>query len=276
MNPGAGIATEDELLADRIGDMVGWLEMMVKPVEDWDLVDPNPYRYTDNDVLELGDRVADDLLSEWAWSGDADSAIVLVQNRIDRALAEIGRNRWLATTSIANPEPESLPLGEPGTAVWSSPAYAPFVLPLPVLNAVLEWMRANDVVDASGVHEVRVETHPDGTRTIVYHRGRSPRRWQQPDPTVTEVRLPLRTEPPVLPTLPNLTTLATAIDQHPIGRAHHNLRVPIGSPVCITCTTVENPVLFPCPPVLAAALATGVEVFSDGGPADMDDDRRVG
>jgi hypothetical protein len=69
-------------LDDAVADMAAWLGMMLRPV-DWDEVDTEPYPYVEMDDLELGGRVADDLLTEWAWRSPESLAVVLVQ-RVER------------------------------------------------------------------------------------------------------------------------------------------------------------------------------------------------
>lgn len=260
---------EDELLDERIGDLTAWLELMMRPVANWDEVDQHPYRHFDDDVLELGERVADDLLSESSWGRDAFGLAVLLEQR-----ARAAADRAPSPASPGEPAAEPAVPIEPGRVVWSAPAFAPFVLPSPVLRAVTAWLEDNRVVDVSGAHEVRVEAHPDGTRTIVFQQGLRRPGDAAPDDTVAPARVPLRTEPPVLPDLPNLTALGAVLEAHPVGTGHFNLALPIGSQVCCTCTSVANPVVFPCPAVTAAAEQAGVQVYPDdepGEPSAVDD-----
>lgn len=254
--------TADVLLDERVADMTAWLKLMLRPVENWDEVDQNPYRHWDDDVLDLGKRVADDLLSEWAWGrGDAGGLAVVLDQRARHAAERAGSP---TETPAGNSGSELLPVPvEPGAVVWTAAAYALFVLPSSVLRALTAWMQDNQVVDASGAYDVRVEAHPDGTRTIAYQRGLRLAGDAAPDDTVAPARVPLRTEPPALPVLPDLTALGAVLERHPVAAAHFNLALPIGSQVCCTCTTVANPTVFPCPAVIAAADTAGVWVYPD-------------
>ncbi|MGW4528373.1 hypothetical protein [Amycolatopsis sp. NPDC004378] len=260
------VRTEDELLDERIADLTAWLELMMRPVENWDEVDQHPYRHFDDDVLELGERVADDLLSESSWGCDALGLAVLLEQHA-RAATDRAPDPATSPGGFA-PEP-AVPV-EPGRVVWSAPAFAPFVLPSPVLRAVTAWLEDNRVVDVSGAHEVRVEAHPDGTRTIVFQQGLRRPGDAAPEGLVAPARGPLRTEPPVLPDLPDLTALGAVLEAHPVGTGHFNLALPIGSQVCCTCTSVANPVVFPCPAVTAAAEQAGVRVYPDDEPGNLD------
>lgn len=264
--------TAEELLDEQVSDMVAWLRMVMRPVDPAE-ADPDVYRHWDDDVLELGERVADELLTEWAWGEDDPEGLALV---LDRRVTQAA---WRATDNdqpapAADMEPEPLDV-EPGTVVWSVPAYAPYVLPMSALRAVTAWMADNQVDNASGAHEVRVEAHPDGTRTIAYQRGTPTRPWEKPDPTVTPARVLLRTDPPTLPELPDLTALGVVLEQHPVGAAHFNMPLPFGSLVCCACTATagpQHPVVFPCPPVCDAATAAGVEVHADDDEPDRVDE----
>ncbi len=258
--------TEDELLDERIADLTAWLELMMRPVENWDEVDQHPYRHFDDDALELGERVADDLLSESSWGRDALGLAVLLEQRA-RAAAD---RAPAPATSPGQLGPWPVVPVEPGRVVWAAPAFAPFVLPSPVLRAVTAWLEDNQAVDVSGAHEVRVEAHPDGTRTIAFQQGLRRPGDATPDDTVAPARVPLRTEPPVLPNLPDLTALGAVLEAHPVGTGHFNLALPIGSQVCCACTSVANPVVFPCPAVTAAAEQAGVQVYPDDETGNLD------
>jgi hypothetical protein len=246
-----------------VEDMTAWLRMMMPPFDPAES-DPEVYRHGGDDELECGSRVADDLLSEWAWGNSPAGLAVVLEQRVARAA---DRARQDDAQPVAT---DTLPPQRTGTVIWSVPAYAPYVLPISTLRYLTEWMRFNDVEYASGVHEVRVEICDDGSRTIAYHRGQPPLRHRPPDPTVTPVRVLLRTEPPSVPELPDLAALGAVIDAHPVGAAHFNLALPIGSQVCTACTTVEHPVVYPCPPLVAAAFATGVTIYADDDEPDYD------
>lgn len=248
--------TDEARLEDAVQGMVWWLKRAAKPV-DVDLVDPNPYRHLDDDELELGERVADELLSEWAHSS-VDGMCAVLASRVNRAA------RRPSPTPV-EPEPTPLPDG-PGVTLWLVPAYAPYVMPLTVLRSITAWMDDNGVEHADGTHEVRVEVHPGGERTIAYWRGRQPSIHETYDDTVTPARVLLRTEPPALPDFPDLEALGEVIDAHPVGVAHFNMPLPFGSQICVTCTRESGalqPVTYPCPPLVAAASAADVEIYPD-------------
>ncbi|GAA1983449.1 hypothetical protein [Amycolatopsis minnesotensis] len=255
--------TEQDRLAEAVDSMVWWLQCAVEPI-DPDLVVSDRYRYFTDDELELGKRVADDLLDEFVCTGAVGVRIML-----ERRLATRPVTAPAVDAVVDEPAADPLPVG-PGRTVWSIPAYAPYVLPGPVLDEVLAWMDANGVVDddvdVSATHEVRVDEHDGGLRTIAYHRGKQPRRYETPDLTLTPARVLLRTEPPVLPSIPDLTDLGEVIEQHPVTTAHFNTPLPIGSQICTTCTAAagpSEPVVYPCPALVAAAAAAGAEVYPD-------------
>jgi len=269
--------SEAEAPDEAVADMVSWLTMMLRPV-DWNNVDPEMYRHTDDDELELGGRVADELLSEWAYRS-GDGMRVVLDQRIAQAADRAGQAPRPAPTAAAQPEP--LP-ADAGNTVWSVPAYAPYVMPMSLLCAITAWMRTNGVQDASGHHAINVQAHADGVLTAVYQRGRPTLTFETPDHTVTETSVLVVTDPPALPVFPDLTALGAVIDKHPVGVAHFNTPLPIGSQVCITCTQATGPytpAVYPCPAVVDAATAAGVEVYPDDlndEVTDFEDEQELG
>ena len=75
--------TDAEQLQDAIGDMGWWLTAMLTPPADGE-TDPDPYRHLDDDELEFGERVADELLAEHAHrSVDGLSAVLRVRGPVE-------------------------------------------------------------------------------------------------------------------------------------------------------------------------------------------------
>jgi hypothetical protein len=97
-------AQQRDDLDEQVSEMVAWLHLVMPPAGPARVIPPpvdqTVYRHWDDDALELGDRVADELLTEWAWGRRDPVGLALVLERRIRQ----------ATARRTQPADESTPL----------------------------------------------------------------------------------------------------------------------------------------------------------------------